>query len=108
MPLIFYFGADSSNATDQTKAFVYRVRDDEDDPTVQIVEILVSAGHDVMAGELSVEVQDGHLSVYHGRGAERQAVAKKFALPPLTVLAGVTSRLEDDGQLVISVPVKRN
>jgi len=116
VPLLYYFPPEERDVTrdGRAKSFVYEVRDDPADPSRQVMEILVNTGADVAADQLRVEVDDaeGLLIMAEkappsGRGPAYRHVIKRYSLPPLADVDGITSHLGIDGRLVILIPLCR-
>jgi hypothetical protein len=120
VPLIYYFPpSDLDLDRDaRAKSFVYEVRDDPTDRSRQLMEILVNTGRDVSARDLRVEVGDANKLIVSaerpvGSGGEaggrapRRTVIKRYTLPPLADVAGITSRLGSDGRLTILIPIRK-
>lgn len=115
MPLLYYFPPEDRDITrdGRAKSFVYEIRDDPTDPSRQLMEILVNTGHDVGADQLRVEVEDdeGLLITAEkldssGKRPPRRRVIKRYTLPPLADVDGITSRLGVDGRLTILIPIR--
>lgn len=116
MPLLYYFPPEDRDISrdGRAKSFVYEVRDDPDNPSRQLMEILVNTGQDVGADQLRVEVDDtdgllitAEKASSSGSGPPRRYVIKRYTLPPLADVDGITSRLGVDGRLTILIPLKR-
>ena len=113
MPLIYYFEPTKRDIErdKRAKSFVYEVRDDPTDPSRQLMEILVNTGSDVSARDLRVEVDGDRLVVFADTpsttsGVKRKVI-KRYTMPPMADVDGITSRLGRDGRLTVLVPVKK-
>lgn len=117
VPLLYYFSPEDRDITrdGRAKSFVYEIRDDPNDPSRELMEILVNTGYDVGADQLRVEVDDveGLLITADkpessGRGPPCRHIIKRYTLPPAADVDGITSRLGVDGRLTILIPIRRN
>jgi len=130
---LYYFpDADSHRLLSQNRAraFVYKVRDDPDDATRQIIEIVVDCGRDLVLSELHVDVDGDRLIITGDRSRSRRSssrsslsdddrtgtglddddqrqLIKEYTLPTRADVDAITSRRGDDGRLSILVPVRR-
>ena len=129
VPLLYYFPEPDNIATnqDRARAFVYKVRDDPNDSTRQIVEIVVDCGRDFVLADLHVDVDGDRLTITGERSKPRRSgskssvnddctapddedgrqLIKQYTLPTRADVDAITSRRCDDGRLSILVPVRR-
>lgn len=113
VPLFYYFPPNERDVErdSRAKSFVYEVRDDPNDPSRQLMEILVNTGRDVSARDLRIEHDGGQLIVFADLPSQRSAsgsdrkVIKRYTLPPMTDVDGITSKLGRDGRLTILIPI---
>jgi len=113
--LLYYFPPSERDVErdSRAKSFVYEVRDDPNDPSRQLMEILVNTGRDVSARDLRIELDGDQLIVFADVPSRQPAsgfdrkVIKRYTLPPMTDVDGITSKLGRDGRVTLLIPIKR-
>ena len=112
VPLFYYFPEAGDRLEDRTsKAFVYEVRSNQDGS--QIMEILVNCGRNVRAHDIHIAVNNNTLVITSERSsgtspnsATQRTVIKKYTLPPLADIDGITTDRSSDGRLRILIPIR--
>ena len=114
VPLIYYFlpAKRDSDSDDAAKSFIYEIRPDPKDPSRELMEILVNAGRDVTSRDLRLDVNDKRQLIVFADVRSRSTasgfdrkVIKRYTLPPLADVDGISSKLGRDGRLKIIVPL---